>query len=133
MPELYNLKVHLKMVKDKKRNHFSAIKYGLKSNNYIKKVLIKLKQLNLIDKFIKKKEKVYLNPTNLKSVELYHRPTEILNMNNYRLVSKQKLKDSFKSTLLLTTNKGLKTLKQALDLKIGGYVIGILHSNKNIS
>lgn len=132
MAELYNLKVHFNLLQDKIKNKLQVQKYTLKVNNYLKKVLIKLKAMGVVKDLVIKKHLVTFRPDNYRSIELYHRPTEVLNSKNYRKIVKQKLKDNLYNTLLISTSKGLKTLRESITENVGGYVIGVINSKRPI-
>lgn len=123
MTDLSNLKVYLNMINEKSKNRLNVTNYTVRTNIYIKKILLKLKKLKLIKDLAFESQKASFKTDKLIDAVFYTKPTETVNLKNYRRVVKQKLKNSVYNSLLITTSKGIKTLKEAISQKIGGYII----------
>lgn len=132
MTSLSDLNVYLNLLKEKEKNRLSVSKYGLKVNKYLTKILKKLKKMEVIKELKIINNVAYFKPDNLIYSKFYEKPTETLNQKDYRKVIKQKLKDSIYNTLLISTSEGLKTLKESVLEKKGGYIIGFITGKRPI-
>ena len=124
---LCDITVYFKVLKSKLKQGLKIDPYTLVCNTYVYRVLEKLNSLQLIKDLQKRKsgpvKLCNFNPGALRKIKFYHRPTLHLNMKNYRDLIKQQLQNNPYNTLLISTSKGIMTLKQAVKSQTGGYVI----------
>jgi ribosomal protein S8 len=106
----------------KKNNTILINKSSL--NYSLVKILIKL---NIIKKFNDKNKKIliYINLFNIKKIKIYYTRSNFKYIKYLTL--KKQLKNSLCYNFILTTNKGLLLLEEAVHLKCGGKLVCIIY------
>ena len=98
--------------------------YFLRLNKFIKNIVKKLSQLNLIEELhFYKTNKVSFKTTKINKFKALRE--ESVSMKNYKSVTQKYQKYDSRNMLLVSTSRGIYTLSQCIENKIGGILIAL--------
>ena len=102
--------------------------YSMRYNSHIRRVLIKLQEMSIINNLNFSGNLVKFEPINCASIKSYLPiPVNRLNMPK---IKKQYLKSNPYYSLLVTTSAGLYTLEECVELKKGGLAIALIQKKR---
>lgn len=115
------------MVVQKLKQGHSHREYQLKLNSHLKRVILKLNQEKVIEDLFFNRNYCSFYPVNLIQIKPIF-PSMPLNLKNMKLMQKQYLQNDIFKEFLVSTSKGIYTLKDCEKEQIGGSLLAVYTS-----